>query len=409
MLRQYFDIKQTVGDAILFFRMGDFFEIFGDDAELIAPKLDIVLTAREKGDQTKIPFCGVPHHSAKGYWLKLVKLGYKVAICEQLEDSAKATGLVRRGVTRVYSPGSIDELEGLEQELPNYLLAWMDIPGSESEVLAAVDVSTGEFRLGNIEKGQLPRYVRQFRPSELLVRRFALPMVTRSLESWTRENQLRMDEIPESPLKDESAQRGILADVFGHADISRQPGGLVMGGGALASAVIQYLRDLKSSTSQFMRIDLLEEPDSIALSESVIRDLEIFETSRRRQSDGSLIRVIDRTLSPMGARALRYAISHPLTKVDAVALRHRAVGDLVTAGEGELGLIRQELRHAPDLARLATRILTGSASPHELAMARNALCKANALSPKILALAAGNSRLETLAAELVAAGDVLAI
>ena len=90
MLRQYYEIKDTVGDAILFFRMGDFFEIFGSDAEEIAPKIDIVLTSREKGDSTKIPFCGVPHHSAKGYWLKLVKLGYKVAICEQLQDAATA-------------------------------------------------------------------------------------------------------------------------------------------------------------------------------------------------------------------------------------------------------------------------------------------------------------------------------
>jgi len=122
MLRQYYEIKDSVADAVLFFRMGDFFEIFGEDAEEIAPKIDIVLTAREKGDQTKIPFCGVPHHSAKGYWLKLVKLGYKVAICEQLEDASEAKGLVRRGVTRIYTPGSVDELEGLDQENPNYLL-----------------------------------------------------------------------------------------------------------------------------------------------------------------------------------------------------------------------------------------------------------------------------------------------
>ena len=384
MLRQYFEIKQSVGDAILFFRMGDFFEIFGEDAELIAPKLDIVLTAREKGDQTKIPFCGVPHHSAKGYWLKLVKPGYKVAICEQLEDSSKATGLVKRGVTRVYSPGSIDELEGLDQEAPNYLLAWMDVAGSGNEILAAIDVSTGEFRLGNIERGQLDRYVRQFRPSELIVRRFATTSVTKAIEGWTRENQLRMDELPESPLKDESLQREILADVFGHADLSKQPSGMVTGGGALASAVIQYLRNMKSSTSQFMRIDRLEEQDCVPLSETVIRDLEIFETSRRRQSDGSLARVIDRTLSPMGMRALRYALSHPLVKKESVANRHLAVGDLVTAGESVISDIRLELRHAPDLARLATRILIGSASPHELAMARHALCKANALSPKIL-------------------------
>ena len=318
MLRQYYEIKETVGDAILFFRMGDFFEIFGTDAEEIAPKLDVVLTAREKGDQTKIPFCGVPHHSAKGYWLKLVKLGYKVAICEQLEDASEAKGLVKRGVTRMYTPGSIDELEGLEQDQPNYLLAWMEIPGHDEEALAAVDVSTGEFRLGSIHRGQLLNYVKQFRPSEVLVRRFALPMTEKNLSPWMRENQLRIDALPESPMKDEAFQREILTKVFGCADLSEQPCGLVSAGGALVSATLAYLDNLKASTSQFMRVAPLEEVDSVALSETVIRDLEIFETSRRRQTDGSLARIIDRTLSPMGARAFRYSLAHPLVKLEAV-------------------------------------------------------------------------------------------
>jgi DNA mismatch repair protein MutS len=409
MLRQYYEIKQTVGDAILFFRMGDFFEIFGEDAELIAPKLDVVLTAREKGDQTKIPFCGVPHHSAKGYWLKLVKLGYKVAICEQLEDAAEAKGLVKRGVTRVYSPGSLDDLEGLEQSEPNYLLAWMDVPGREEEVLAAIDVSTGEFRLGAIERGQLPRFVRQFRPSELLVRRFAQAPVQKSIESWMREHQLHIDFLPEAPLKDESLQRELLTAVFGVADLSKQPSGLVLAGGALVASVLTYFKSMNAATNQFMRIECLEEPDSIALSETVIRDLEIFETSRRRQTEGSLARVIDRTLSPMGARALRHALCHPLTKQASVAARHSAVGDLVNAGETELANLRAELKNAPDLARLSTRILAGSASPHELTLARTALLKANALSPRVLALAAEGSQLESIAAALVAAGDALAV
>ena len=409
MLRQYYEIKETLGDAILFFRMGDFFEIFGEDAELIAPKLDVVLTAREKGDQTKIPFCGVPHHSARGYWLKLVKLGFKVAICEQLEDASEAKGLVKRGVTRVYSPGSLDDLEGLDQEEPNYLLAWMDIPGGGEEALAAVDVSTGEFRLGVIERGQLPRFVRQFRPSELLVRRFVSSSVQKSIEPWTREHQLRMDCLPEAPLKDESAQRELLTEVFGVPDLSKQPCGLVTSGGALVASVLTYFKSMNAATTQFMRIDRLEEPDSVALSETVIRDLEIFETSRRRQTEGSLARVIDRTQSPMGARALRYALCHPLTKLDSVAARHSAVGDFVSAGETELSNLRSEMKNTPDLARLSTRILAGSASPHELALARNALAKANTLSPRVLALAAEGSQLETIAAGLVAAGDALAL
>jgi len=409
MLRQYYEIKNSVGDAVLFFRMGDFFEIFGEDAETVAPKLDVVLTAREKGDQTKIPFCGVPHHSAKSYWLKLVKLGYKVAICEQLEDASEAKGLVKRGVTRVYTPGSIDELEGLEQDQPNYLLAWMDIPGSSQEVLSVVDVSTGEFRLGNISRGQLPFYVKLFRPSEVLVRRFATQAVTTALSPWMRENPLHLDVLPEAPLKDEALQNESLQSIFGSAGLGAQPCGQVASGAALISAVVVYLKSLHASTNQFMRIDRLEEPDSAALSETVIRDLEIFETSRRRQSDGSLARVIDRTLSPMGARSLRYALAHPLIKKSAVTARHCAVEELVQAGEESLLKLRAELKNTADLARLSTRILAGSASPHELSLVRSALIRANTLSPQIHALAKQNSALHEIADALVAAPQALAI
>ena len=409
MLRQYYEIKETVGDAILFFRMGDFFEIFGSDAEEVAPKLDVVLTAREKGDQTKIPFCGVPHHSAKAYWLKLIKLGYKVAICEQLEDASEAKGLVRRGVTRVYTPGSIDELEGLEQDQPNYLLAWMEIPGSDEEALAAVDVSTGEFRLGAIGRGQLLRYVRQFRPSEVLVRRFAMPLIEKSLSLWTHENKLRLDSLPEAPMKDETFQRDILTKVFGGADLSQQPCGVVQAGGALVSALLAYFEGLKASTNQFTRVSPLEESDSFALSETVIRDLEIFETSRRRQAEGSLARIIDRTFSPMGARFFRYSLAHPLVKIEAVTARHQAVEELVNSGEEMLLNLRLELKNTADLARLSTRILSGSASPHELHQVRSALIKANILSPKILEFSQSDSSLNRISSDLVAAPDALVV
>ena len=409
MLRQYYEIKKTVGDAILFFRMGDFFEIFGADAEEVAPKLDIVLTAREKGDQTKIPFCGVPHNSAKLYWLKLVTLGYKVAICEQLESAAEAKGLVRRGVTRVYTPGSMDELEGLAHDKPNYLLAWMGIPGHDEEVLAAVDVSTGEFRVGSIPRGEILQYVRQFNPSEILVRRFALPMAQKSIESWTKEHQVRLEILPEAPMKDEALQREMLARVFGGADLTGQGCGLVTGGGALVSSVLAYLESLSASTNQFMRVEPLDEPDTVALSETVIRDLEIFETSRRRQTDGSLARVIDRTLTPMGARVFRHALAHPLVRKDSVAARHAAVGDLVNTGETGLLTLRSNLKNIADIARLSTRILAGSASPHELAMVRSSLMKANFISPKILEFAPEASSLGVIANNLVAASEAMVL
>ena len=120
---QFFDLKKKADDAILFFRMGDFYEIFGEDAKLVAPILEIVLTSREKGGQEKIPFCGVPHHSYRGYLNKLLSRGFKVAIAEQVEDPAQAKGIVKRAITRTYTPGSIDDLDSLESEASNFILS----------------------------------------------------------------------------------------------------------------------------------------------------------------------------------------------------------------------------------------------------------------------------------------------
>src|SRR5690606_4344049 len=115
----------------LLFRMGDFYEIFGTDAEEVAPKLELVLTSRERGDQEKIPFCGVPHHSARSYWLKLLRLGYKVAFADQMEDPKSAKGIVKREITRVITPGTVDELEGLNADEPNYILGLYEQPGTK--------------------------------------------------------------------------------------------------------------------------------------------------------------------------------------------------------------------------------------------------------------------------------------
>src|SRR6185312_9398590 len=146
MMRQYYDMKQRCGDAILFFRMGDFYEIFGADAEEVAPVLELVLTSRERGDQQRVPFCGVPHHSARNYWLKLLRKGYKVALADQLEDPAEAKGLVKRDIIRVLTPGCIDDPDGLERDAPNYVAAAYEEPGATGWAVCVADLSTGELR-----------------------------------------------------------------------------------------------------------------------------------------------------------------------------------------------------------------------------------------------------------------------
>lgn len=400
MLRQYFDIKKEAEGAILFFRMGDFYEIFGEDAEEVAPKLDVVLTAREKGDQTKIPFCGVPHHAATTYWLKLIRMGYKVSIVEQLESPSEAKGLVKRGIVRTYTPGSIDELEGLDRDTPNYLLATMELPGSSGHVVAVCDVSTGELRVGNVNQEDWISTVRHFRPKEILCRRFALQGMKTSLDSFLKDNAVRLEVLPEAPLKDEASQRECFKELFGNTPMEAQPCGLVKGGAGLVSAVVTYIKGLQAGTSQFLSILPLRDVGTMMLSDTVIRDLEIFETARRRQSEGSLVKTIDRTLSPMGARALRHALVHPFAVVEPITARHAAVSILLDSGEQALVSLRDALKNIHDLSRLSTRLMTASASPHELAMIRRTLEQAEKLAPTIESLKVSGTALEGLAAAL---------
>jgi DNA mismatch repair protein MutS len=407
MLKQYFELKKEADGAILFFRMGDFYEIFGDDAELIAPKLDIVLTAREKGDQTKIPFCGVPHHAAVGYWLKLIRLGYKVAIVEQLEAATAAKGLVKRGIVRTYTPGSLDELEGLDRDAPNYLLSYIEHSGKSIITLALCDVSTGEFRLGAIEGSDLAAIISQFRPKEILTRRFALePLKSLIAEKFESEN-IYLGALAEAPLKDSELQAAILAEHLGASKMADQPCGPVDGGDQLVCSVLTYIKSLNSPTLQFSRILPLRDPGTMFLSDTVVRDLELFETARRRNSEGSLAKTIDRTLSPMGSRALRYALSHPFSIAGPIIERHEAVDRLLKAGPSTLELVRQELKNMPDLARLSTRIVSCSSSPLELAAIREALKKATSLSQILSPIDFKHSCLDGVGQILVEAKDVL--
>lgn len=374
MMRQYYELKHRCGDAILFFRMGDFYEIFGTDAEEVAPLLELVLTSRERGDQQRIPFCGVPHHSARGYWLKLLKRGYKVALADQVEDPAEAKGLVKRDIVRTLTPGCIDDLEGLEQDAPNYVLAIYEEPGQSHWACALADLSTGELRLGRLDQlAEVRPIVERLRPKELLARQFFHDELRSLLAPNLAEQRLLLEPLPEAPLRDKSEQKALLLEVFGKQDLASQPCGQVPGGEALITALLVYFRSLQASLAPFMTVRPLVESHVMSLDETALRDLEVFETVRRRQTQGSLFREINRTLSPMGARLLRYFLAHPLLDQAQIRGRHSAVRSLIALGEADLAELRQYLKSLPDLERLSTRIFAGAASPSELARALVAL------------------------------------
>ena len=377
MMRQYWELKQRCGEAILFFRMGDFFEIFGADAELVAPLLELTLTSRERGDHKRIPFCGVPHHSARNYWLKLLRKGFKVAFADQIEDPAEAKGLVKRDITRTLTPGCVDDPDALDRDAPNYIAAAHEEPGSSKWAVAIADISTGELRLGNVSSlAEVVETLEGFRPREVLTRGFFHSELKILLQPLRESQALLLEPLPEAPLRDKAEQNQILSEIFNSPDLSAQPCGAVLGGEPLITALLVHFRSLHASISQFLSVRPLHEPQTMILDETAVRDLELFETARRRDSNGSLLKEIDRTLSPMGARLLRYTLAHPLLDPQQIRGRHAAVRSLLGIGEARLTEARTQLKHIPDLERLATRVVAATAGPAELSKIAQALATA---------------------------------
>lgn len=376
MMRQYYELKTRCGDAVLFFRMGDFFEVFGDDALQVAPELEIVLTSRERGDDKREPFCGVPHHSARNYWHRLLKKGYKVAIADQIEDPAEAKGLVKRDIVRTLTPGCVDDLESLDQDTPNYVMAVHEDPEARIWCVALADISTGEFRLGSVDQfSAIQGYTERFRPREILARKFFHDDLRKLLSTHIAEFRLLIEPLPEAPLRDKNEQRNLLLEVFKSKDLTSQPCGRVKSGEAVIAALITHFKALQASVRSFMTIRPLAESSTMHLDETVIRDLELFETVRRRQTDGSLFREINYTVSPMGARLLRDNLIHPLASAKDIADRHKAVATLEKLGEAALTDIKTHLKHLPDLERLSARVLSGNASPLDLARIQDTLTR----------------------------------
>ncbi len=373
MVRQVYELKAQAPDAILFFRMGDFYEIFGDDAELVAPLLDLVLTSRERGDKTRLPFCGVPHHSARGYWLKLLKLGFRVAIADQLEDPATAKGLVKRGIVQIMTPGCLDDLDGLEADQANYLVAVYEDPRTRKWALAALETSTGEFKLGTLEKSQVLDWVERLAPRECVSRRFMQEEIQGLLQSYAHSRQLSYGTLPEAVLRDRESQATLLREQFAVDSLQALPCGEVEGGLELVAAVLLYLRSLNAGTRQFLSIKPLHEGDRMLLDETVRRDLELFETTRRREAEGSLFKELNATKTPMGARLLRHDLGQPFLQAESIRERQEAIATLLSEPSEILQGIQKTLKNCGDLDRLMTRVLSRKAQPCDVLMIRRSL------------------------------------
>jgi DNA mismatch repair protein MutS len=378
MMQQYLEAKKACGDALLLFRMGDFYELFFEDAKTAARVLGLTLTSRDKGENA-IPMAGFPYHQLESYLGKLIASGFRAAVCEQMEDPKLAKGLVKREVTRVVSPGTITDDALLDPRESNYLAAVAAAPkravangdAAEEHIgLAWAELSTGRFFAAVVPAARLGDELARIGPAELLVSDEAEPlsppsgtMVTRR-PGWVFATQAAVETL--------SRHFSIASlDGFGFGDEDAA---------ALraAGAILDYLRETqKSSLDHIDRLVPYKSGSLLEIDEATRRSLEITRTIRTGNRDGSLLAVIDKTVTPMGSRLLAEWVANPLTSVVEISARHDAVQEL--AGDGALrGELRESFRGIYDLERLLARVATGRASPRDLSF----VCRTLSSLPK---------------------------
>ncbi|MGD8386504.1 MAG: DNA mismatch repair protein MutS [Desulfobacteraceae bacterium] len=358
MLRQYLGIKGQHPDAFLFFRMGDFYEMFFEDAEEASRLLGITLTSRGTHNGRKVPMCGVPFHSAQSYVAKLVGQGRKVAICEQVEDPNATKDIVRREVIRVVTPGSVLE-EGERIEARNVFLAAV-ASDAGTWGLAHVDLSTGEFRVTQLDDrdtlfGELDR----IDPAELLVPEADPALSDPDIRAYRVECLSPADFERRRASERLREQLGVRTlDGFGCEGMTQ--------GVVAAGAIVSYLQQTqKASPGHIKDLTTYHLGDYMFLDETTTRNLELFRTLRRDEVQGSLLNVLDRTVTPMGSRLLRRWIGYPLLDSDRIRRRLAAVH---TFREDRLRReeVREELKGIYDLERLNGRISLGRANARDL-------------------------------------------
>ena len=363
MLQQYMETKKQYPDCILFYRLGDFYEMFFEDAVTVSRELEIVLTGKNCGLEERAPMCGVPYHAVESYLNRLVSKGYKVAICEQVEDPKQAKGIVKREVVRIVTPGTNLNVQALDETKNNYIMCIVYI--ADRYGLSVADVSTGDYFVTELDSGKkLLDEIAKFSPSEIICNepfymsgmdledlKERLGIAIYSLDAWYFD-----DAMCERVLK-EHFQVGTL-EGLGLGDYNC--------GVIAAGALMQYLYETqKTSLSHLTHITGYTTGKYMLLDSSTRRNLELCETLREKQKRGSLLWVLDKTRTAMGARTLRSYVEQPLIEQDAIVARLDAVEELK-----DNAIAREEIREylSPvyDLERLISRITYQSANPRDL-------------------------------------------
>ena len=404
MMAQYLEIKGAHPDHLLFYRMGDFYELFFDDARQASEALDIALTKRGLHQGQEIPMCGVPVVSAEGYLQRLIRKGFRVAVCEQVEDPAEARkrgakAVVRREVIRLVTPGTLTEDALLDARTANYLAALAQAEGALA--LAWAEMSTGEFAVMGVSKASLPAALARLEPGEILVPEPLLeaPALFELFAEWKE----ALTPQPRSLFDSVGAGRA-LAAFYGLASLDGL-GSFGRAELAAAGAVLGYLRlTQKSQLPRLARLRSTETGAAMAIDAATRRNLELTATLDGGTA-GSLLSVIDRTVTGAGARLLRARLTAPLTEPVAIAERLDSVGFLVEA-EGARSGLRERLRRCPDVERALSRLSLGRGGPRDLAAVRDALGQIPAIRDVLGTEAAGALQAPppALAADLKALG-----
>lgn len=370
MMQQYIDIKEQYKDCILFFRLGDFYEMFFKDAEVASKELEITLTGRDCGMEEKAPMCGVPFHSADNYISRLIHKGFKVAICEQVEDPALAKGIVKRDVIRVVTPGTVTDTSMLEEKKNNYLMAVFQ-KGLYFGI-ATVDLSTGEFNTTRINRGnaygKLKDEIAKFSPSEMIVNSefynnpAYLSEISKRFNAYITlwEDSYFLNPSTMDKLKDKFKDQALAE---GEHALSLNAAG----------ALLEYLEQTqKVNLEHIQNLNIYVIEEFMLLDVSSRRNLELTETLREKSRKGTLLWVLDRTVTSMGGRTLRKWIEQPLINISDITDRLAGVGEMKDKFMVRME-IRELLKRVYDIERLMGKVILGNVNCRDLIALKNSI------------------------------------
>ena len=365
MMQCYLDTKEKYKDCILFYRLGDFYEMFFDDDITASKELELTLTGKDCGLEERAPMCGIPHHAKDTYITKLVEKGYKVAICEQLEDPKYAKGIVKRDVVKIVTPGTITDLTMLDEKKNNYIASiYMD---KKECAISFCDVSTGEFFISSIGgvdvNTKILNEISRIAPSEVI-----LSDATRQNSIFFREFNKIFNIYTSSYNNDEKNK--FLDDIVQKHNVT-----LTKLEEEAATLLINYIEETqKGSIEQINNIIKYEIEKYMQLDTSTRKNLEILEANREHTKKGSLLWVLDETVTAMGGRALRHWLESPLLNKEEIIKRQDAVGVLVDSNMFRDEL-KETLKTVYDIERLISKVVGGSVNARELTSLKNSLSR----------------------------------